>query len=106
MAGNGSADGDDHDDKKGTAVEADDLTPVIVSIGDYRNRELLAVLGNYLLESKEHTLRLEGLYGDLRQLPYQAHQVWAVKVLDLFEKHQEAMAENLEDLRAYVKKGA
>jgi class 3 adenylate cyclase len=104
MAGNGSSDGGDHDDK--TGVEEEDLTPVIVSIGDYRNREMLAIFGNYLLESKEHTLRLETLYADLRQLPYLAHHVWAVKVLDLFEKHQEAMAENLEDLRAYVKKGA
>jgi hypothetical protein len=103
MAGNGSTDGGDHDK---TAIEDEDLTPVITSIGDFRNRQLLAVLGNYLLESKEHTLRLESLYADLRQLPYLAHHVWAVKVLDLFEKHQEAMADNLDDLREYVKKGA
>jgi hypothetical protein len=104
MAGNDSADGDD--DKPLTALEDDDLTPVIVSIGDFRNREMLAILGNYLMESKEHTLRLETLYADLRQLPYLAHQVWAVKVLDLFERHHQAMSESLEDLKKYVKKGA
>jgi hypothetical protein len=105
MAGNGSSDGDDHNNGE-TAFEDEDLTPVIVSIGDFRNREMLAIVGNYLLESKEHTLRLEELYNDLRQLPYLAHYSWGVKVLDLFERHQKAMFENLEDLREYVKKGA
>jgi hypothetical protein len=105
MAGNGSSDDDDHSNGE-TAFEDEDLTPVIVSIGDFRNREILAILGNYLMESKEQALRMEELYSDLRQLPYPAHQTWAVKVLDLFESRQKAMCENLEDLREYVKKGA
>ncbi len=95
MVGNGSSDDDD-----------EDRTPVIHAIADPRNREMLTYVGNYLLESKEHTLRVEALYADIRQLPYLAHSVWAVKVLDLFEKHYSAMGENLDDLRDYVRKSA
>jgi hypothetical protein len=87
-------------------LDDEDRTPTVTSIGDPRNREMLAILSNYVLEAKEHFRRLEDLYADLRQLPYMAHNIWAVKVLEIFEKHQDASAGNLKDLRDYVRKGS
>jgi hypothetical protein len=95
--GNGNGKIDDFD--------ADDLTPTVVPIANVQNREMLGILGNYLLEARQHVINLETLYTNLRQLSYPAPQAWAMKALDEFERHQTENEDNLGKLREFVLSG-
>jgi hypothetical protein len=68
-----------------------------------QNLPVLQVIGNYLLESKQHAIRLEHIYDSLRDMDRPVTKLWSEKLLDEFERHHEADGRNLEALRQFVK---
>ncbi len=76
-------------DKNGNN-DFDDSTPTVVVIGHVDNKPLLALVGDYMLETKEHARRLEALYFELRALEAPAPPGFSARTLAEFERHHEA----------------
>lgn len=70
------------------------------------NQALLAILGNLIFESQQHTIWLRQIYDDLKAAEHPAEQVFGSKMLLEFERHHAAQGTGVEALRAYVQSGA
>lgn len=85
---------------KDTTEHDDDATPTIgTPMGNRDNYPLLQVLGNYCLEAKEHSMRIESLYAGIRQLPDPAAPRWIADLQTEMERHHEHDGDNLEKLK-------
>lgn len=83
--------------------EEDESTPPPPSrLGHSANRSLLGIVGNYLLEMRQHVVFMRGLYDDLREMKTPAGPEYEVSLLKEFERHHDADTRNLEDLREQV----
>lgn len=81
----------------------DDETPAESTVGNVGNRSLLLVLGNYVVEAREHGARLEKLYHTLRELPHAAPGHFGEQLLQEQERHHSADEEHLFTLRHLVR---
>jgi hypothetical protein len=82
--------------------EDEESTPPITSIRHAGNKALLAVVGNFRLEAREHTRGLDRIYTTLRDLDGPAPAVTAPQLLDEMERHHAATGENIAALAALV----
>lgn len=77
-------------------------TPQPVTVGHAANRELLAVVGNLLIEARCHTVALESLYTALRDATVAAPRSASHNLLDEYRRHEKATALNLVGLTSLV----
>lgn len=78
----------------------DDITPVPqTAIKNPDNRELVTFLGNLLLESRQHTIELKGLYEMFRELVTEAPPKLRHAVIDTQEKHISRVSDFLDDMK-------
>lgn len=83
--------------------DSDEFTPIPTKLGHEGNLPLARALGNYVLELRQHMNSVNTFYQEVISLTRQAPAVLEEKVLIEFERHHEADAKNLSDLRAAVR---
>ena len=96
--------GDDKNgERKSILEDTGEHTPVGPPIGNTENRELLAVVGNLLMEAKAHSSRLESIYEMLRAQTTPATPAVAHALVDAHTEHRNRVDENITALRALAK---
>jgi hypothetical protein len=83
-------------------AEYEESEPDIV-ISHPANMPLLRVVANILVEAKEHSRRLEGIYDTLRTLQTVAPPRVAADLLDAYEQHHAATVEHLVEIKELTK---
>lgn len=84
----------------GMDESSDDITPSSgTPIGHQGNRELLTVLGNYRLEAKEHSRKLDTLYEGIISIQWPAPPRWISDLQEELERHHDKDGENLTQLK-------
>jgi hypothetical protein len=82
----------------------EESTPPVVRIGNAANLELLRIVGNLLLEQKQHVRVLSGLYKDLRGLVEPAPASWAPRLHEELQRHHAEEGTGIGLLAALVQK--
>lgn len=81
----------------------DDETPTEgIAIGHPDNREVLAFLGNDVLELKEHTRVIQTLYEAMRGFHFPIGLRMQAQIVEEYERHHEANTVNLALLKSVV----
>lgn len=90
----------------GATMEHDDdeSTPPNAGIGNPANLELLRIVGNLLLEQRQHVRELSKLYQDLRGLKEPAPGSWAPRLYEELQRHHSAEGAGIGLLAALVQK--
>lgn len=81
----------------------EDSTPP-ASIGNPANLELLRIVGNLLLEQRQHVRELSKLYRDLRGRKEPAPASWAPLLYEELQRHHSAEGAGIGLLAALVQK--
>lgn len=82
----------------------EDDTPTLTDppIGHPANREMLATIGNYVLEAQAHGTKLQSLYEELRGAIRPVSVLWGERLLTEEQRHHAVNETNLRDLEHVV----
>lgn len=80
-----------------------DSTPVPeIIVKNPSNKELITFLANSIIETRQHTLELRGLYDMLRDFTMPVPKSWAHKLADSQEAHIERATQSLAALKSAI----
>lgn len=71
-------------------------------IANPQNREIVTILGNLVIEARQHTLGLRALYDMARDWSGVVPRAWGYKLIEEEERHVERSTAQLIALRAVV----